>query len=115
MNINILEMAYKAASRAYNGQISFWNSEGGINEIVLEYAIYIRRFMDTYPVLSRLLLEGNITSSHLSHFKKSYMKNVKKLGQGLSSFPSIFYTFNRSQTKTTEENNNECKKECKNF
>lgn len=71
--------------------------------LILEYAIYIRRFMDRYPQYSEKIMNGNLDISHINHHKRAYnQKVIENLATDLTIFPSIVYTYNRTQEKTTK-------------
>lgn len=71
--------------------------------LILEYVIYIRRFMDRYPQYTEKVMNGNLDISHINHHKKAYnQKVIENLARDLTIFPSIVYTYNRTQKKTTK-------------
>jgi hypothetical protein len=93
--MNIFEVATIQAKKEYGKDVKL--------SIILEYAIYIRRFLDRYPGYSAKVMDGNLDISHINHHKKTFNKKViKNLCRDLTIFPSIVYTYIRSQQKTTK-------------
>jgi hypothetical protein len=70
---------------------------------ILEYAIYIRRFLDRYPGYSRRIMEGDLHPASIFYHKKVFNAEIiKKLASDLTIYKKIVYTYIRSQQKTTK-------------
>ena len=89
--MDILKMARIQAERNYGEDV--------LLSIVLQYVIFINRFMYRYPKLSEHLLYGGSSARRYNEFKKAYSPQIiKKLSHDLTIQKKLLKNYSRTST-----------------